>query len=230
MNFEERTNAIGTLLREHILPRYKRPEHLDDATARAELADMVGDLNRAWPVMGVNRFGDVADGLCRAIRTTHTSRTWPTIAALVKALNVALEPPKVATPDEDAKRDDAIYAMVLEWWLRFKDAMPSTATEAHAVRLQRDGHATWGQLRRGGFRLPPHGREAAMVEPDPNHPAIMEDIRRLGEQIANNGFGAKGSLAGAKPPQHWAKDAAPDDPRFAELRRARAAAGVEVPA
>ena len=186
MNFEDRTNAIGTLLREHILPRYKRPEHLDDTTARAELRDMVEDLNRAWPVMGATRFGDTADGLARAIRMTHTSRTWPTIAALIKALNVALEPPRGA-PEADGSTGEAIYQMVVEWWHRFHDAMPSAAKADHAIRMQRDGIATWGQLRRAGFQIPDYAMAEAKAEPDPKHQAILDEIRETGARLKANG-------------------------------------------
>lgn len=90
MTYEERINLIGTLLRDTILPRYKRPEHLDDATARAELRDMVEDLNAAWPLMHPARFESVGDDLARQLRSTYTGRSWPPIAVMIKALKAAL--------------------------------------------------------------------------------------------------------------------------------------------
>lgn len=116
MNFEERTNAIGTLLRETILPRYRRPEHLDDVTASAELADMVSDLNAAWPVTAPDRFAAIAERLAREIRRVHSSRTWPTIAVMLKALDAALVPPKPVSGE--FSRPEDWHEDVLRWQLR----------------------------------------------------------------------------------------------------------------
>lgn len=96
MTYEERINQIGTLLRDVILPRYKRPEHLDDDTARAELRDMVTDLNAEWPLSSRDRFDATATAMARALRLTYTGRNWPTIAHLAKALKQAQEAPTSA--------------------------------------------------------------------------------------------------------------------------------------
>ena len=179
MNFEDRTNAIGTLLREHILPRYKRPEHLDDETARAELRDMVADLNAAWPLMGPDRFGDVCDGLCRSIRKTHTSRSWPTIAAMLKALSLAMEPPRAVVGGDDAEKQEALYGMVRDWWRQFGSPFPSVAKDHHCERLVSEGHATWGQLHRAGFPMQERHKGLWFDEPDPAHPAMLEALEAL---------------------------------------------------
>lgn len=88
MTYEERSAAIGTLLLESILPRFTRPAHLDDATARRELADMVEDLNGAWPVVSDAEFGAMGARLAKQVRQTVDGRTWPTIPRLLKALEV----------------------------------------------------------------------------------------------------------------------------------------------
>lgn len=100
MTYEERINAIGTLLRETILPRYTRPPHLDDDTARAELRDMVTDLNAEWPLTTRDRFDAMGVAMARALRLTYTGRNWPTIAHLAKALKQAQQAP---TSAQDAK-------------------------------------------------------------------------------------------------------------------------------
>jgi hypothetical protein len=193
MNHQERQNAIGTLLREVILPRYKRPEHLDDETARRELGDMVADLNAEWPLMPAHRFGEVCDGMARAIRTTHTSRTWPTIAALVKALGVAIAPPVKSTEGDDAKVEAFLYGLVVEWWHKHHDAMPSVAKEHHTARMVREGIATAGALRRAGFPVPAHLRDETMGEPDPRQKEVLSDLATLGERIRANG-GHRGDI------------------------------------
>ncbi len=97
MTFEERQNLIGDLLRNKILVRKQRPERFDDATARAEIADMVDDLNRAWPVMPKDMFLSTGDSLARELRASHSGRDWPPIAVMLKALKAALDVP--APPD-----------------------------------------------------------------------------------------------------------------------------------
>jgi hypothetical protein len=95
MTYDERTNLIGSLLRDVILPRYKRPDHLDDATARAEIMDMVEDLNSAWPLMHPESFPRVGLALARNIRRSYSGRSWPPIAVMLKALKSAVSPEPV---------------------------------------------------------------------------------------------------------------------------------------
>lgn len=182
MNYQDRTNAIGTLLREHILPRYKRPEHLDDGTARAELRDMVEDLNHEWPVMNESRFGEIAERLARAVRVTNTSRTWPTIAVMVKALKAALDAPAPEVESEEEK--PIVWECVREWWVKFRQAGPaSMAKSHHAERLVQEGLATPGELRRGGFHLSGALHEQAMAEPNPDHPRMLQDLIDLNHRL-----------------------------------------------
>lgn len=140
MTYEERTNAIGMLLRETILPRYKRPEHFDDETARSELHDMVTDLNAEWPLMPAERFSMIGREMARALRLTYTGRNWPTIAHLAKALKQAQEAPssaRVAAPTTSSKDN------VEEWrtsqvrkWLAGEQAIsPHFVTRQRLERL-----------------------------------------------------------------------------------------------
>lgn len=99
MNYDARTAAIGKLLREVILPRHIRPEHLDVADAQAEVRDMIEDLNAAWPIMPDSQFEATGKALARSLRMTYTGRSWPTIAHLAKALKAALAPPPSAASD-----------------------------------------------------------------------------------------------------------------------------------
>jgi hypothetical protein len=133
--------------------------------------------------MAEQRFAEVGQALAKAIRVTHTSRTWPTIAALTKALGVAMAPPRAAPTEGD---DEAIYGMVRDWWTQHGDAMPSTAKMHHAERLVREGHATWGQLHRKCFPLPDWAREHWLAETDPKHPAMLADLVDLGVRLRAN--------------------------------------------
>lgn len=88
MNYEQRCNQIGTLLRE-ILRRYERPARFDDQTAREELAAMVKDLNSEWPVCDNEAFNAVAERFAETVRKTIGGRDWPGIPAMIKALREA---------------------------------------------------------------------------------------------------------------------------------------------
>lgn len=150
MNFEQRTNQIGTLLRETILPRYKRPDHLDDNTARAELRDMVDDLNAHWPQMPESRFEIVGAAMARALRASYQSRNWPSIAHMVKALKTALtEPAPSSTGNSVASKIDHAEARgkQLLGWVRGENACgEDLITRENLAVLVRAGHIQPNQV------------------------------------------------------------------------------------
>lgn len=150
MNFDERCNAIGTLLKVKILPRYKRPDHLDDDTARAELRDMVEDLNAHWPQMPEARFTIVGDAMARALRGSYTSRAWPSIAHMVKALQAALrEPAPSSTGTSVASKIDHAEARgkQLLGWVRGENACgEDLITRENLAVLVRAGHIQPNQV------------------------------------------------------------------------------------
>jgi hypothetical protein len=140
MTYEERTNAIGGLLRETILPRYKRPEHFDDETARSELYDMVEDLNAEWPPMTAERFAMIGPAMARALRLTYTGRNWPTIAHLAKALKQAQEAPssaRVAAQTTSSKDnvDEWEISQVRNWLAGEQPINPYYVTRQRLERL-----------------------------------------------------------------------------------------------
>lgn len=181
----ERENMIGAWLRDHILPRYRLPEHLDDTQARREVADMVSDCARVWPAMRVEDFAAASDRVSAELRRTHTARTWPTIAQLVKAISVAARPPQADATS--GIEPDFIFAMVLDWWVQFRGPFPSLARWTHAARIVAAGHATWGQLWRAGFPIPFDRIEDAKAERDPDHERILADIRAMGDRLRGSG-------------------------------------------
>jgi hypothetical protein len=142
MTYEERTNAIGGLLRETILPRYKRPEHFDDETARSELHDMVADLNAEWPLMTAERFAMIGPAMARALRLTYTWRNWPTIAHLAKALKQAQEAPSSArlaapTTSSEDNIDEWRTRQVGKWLAGEQSINPYFVTRQRLERLRK---------------------------------------------------------------------------------------------
>lgn len=107
MTYEERTNQIGAWLRDVVLPRYNRPDHLSDTQARAELADMVEDINRAVATMPADAFGPFLAETFAKVRRAHVSRSWPSIATFVKAISAAQkESPMPSGRAAEYKPDD----------------------------------------------------------------------------------------------------------------------------
>lgn len=184
MTYEERMNAIGTLLRTKILARKQRPERFDDETARAEIADMVSDLNAAWPSMPPDMFEQTGDNLARELRAMHAGRDWPVIATMLKALKAATTTRR-PMPHSTEEEPPVVYEGVKAWWQRHGDRCPF-AREHHSGRLVADGLATWGQLRRAGFWIPDERRDEAMDEPDPNQEAIIAASMVIGARLRAN--------------------------------------------
>lgn len=151
MTFEERQNAVGTLLRETILPRYTRPAHLSDDMARAELRDMVNELVADWPVMGRTEFEATAQRMAREVRRSHEGRSWPSIKRLLAALDAATKerPASAHGGDENPQ----VYAGAVDWWHKHGGRCP-WAKEHHAVRMEREGIASKRELWRAGWDVP----------------------------------------------------------------------------
>ena len=181
MSYDGRVNFIGTLLREHILPRYKRPEHLGEESARSELRDMVEDLNAEWPLMSEAVMEETAQRMFRELRASHTSRSWPTIGAMTKALKAALSQPQATAATGEPPQ---LYEWIREWWLRHRDCPRHLKPqEHHSRRLVDERVVTWGELWRRGFPVPRELVRVAKEEPDPKHQGIMEDLQAMGRRI-----------------------------------------------
>lgn len=152
MTYDERTAAIGTLLRETILPRYRRPDHMDDETARSELVDMVSDINAAWPIMPAERFHAVGRALARSLRMTYTGRSWPTIAHMTKALRDALAPAE--TPNDNLSPPSTRAANVANWrrsqllaWCKgTAPCQDYLITRENLLELAKDGEIPFGEI------------------------------------------------------------------------------------
>lgn len=99
---------------ETVLSRYARPAHMLDAQARAELADMVHDVDATVPAMPVEALHPFLCEVWTKLRRSHMSRTWPTIAALCKAISAAArEAPSTSPGRPSACRPD-VYAKAAE--------------------------------------------------------------------------------------------------------------------
>jgi hypothetical protein len=111
VNFDQRCNAIGEWLRTSVLPRYTRPDHLDDLAAKAEAADLVADINAEIPVMQADAFPGFLADVHSKLRRTYTRRDWPPIAAFVKAIHACRgERPSVKASETEPRDEYEIAA------------------------------------------------------------------------------------------------------------------------
>ena len=128
-----------------------------------------------------------------------------------------------------AEFSDEAVSWAIDEWRRTQDRRPTPATlrqlcmtrKQEALQAQRGRTATEAI---GGPDLQPLSDE----ERERRSAVIAKAAKAAGFVQNQHGQWQLPQPEGAKPKRipHWSETAAPDDPRFAELRRARAAAGV----
>ena len=94
MNYDDRKRILFSFLTEKpdgVLLRYKRPEHLSDDAARAEVTDLVEDLNSHIPNCEIDKFKAILGRFKANLRQVVASRYWPTIPQCIKAMRAAVQ-------------------------------------------------------------------------------------------------------------------------------------------
>jgi len=89
MDYNQRIRLITAQIND-FLRLYKRPDHLDQETALAEMREMAEEINLLIP--STSSQGDLEEQTRRAfrnIRKTYKGRSWPTVSHIVDAMNVA---------------------------------------------------------------------------------------------------------------------------------------------
>lgn len=135
-----------------------------------------------------------------------------------------------------AKFPEAVLAYAIHEWRTREDRRPSIAS-LHQLCMSRQH-----DLMARRDELFEAERIAAQPEPEPLSPEEAERRRENLERIMRaTGFlrrprgwiteteAAEEDAKQAERPPHWSETAAPDDPRWTALRKARAAAGVALP-
>lgn len=95
LNYEARTRAIFDFLYrdpDGILRRYRVPEHMGDDQLRAEVNDLVEDINRAIPSgYGEGEFRALMPKIHAEIRRRHGAQGWPSSRVFIAATEAAVE-------------------------------------------------------------------------------------------------------------------------------------------
>jgi hypothetical protein len=89
MDYNQRIRLITAQIND-FLRLYKRPDHLDQETALAEMREMAEEINLLIP--SASSQGDLEEQIRRAfrnIRQSYKGRSWPTVSHIVDAMNVA---------------------------------------------------------------------------------------------------------------------------------------------
>lgn len=114
MDYNQRVRSITAQIND-FLRLYKRPDHLDEDTALAEMREMAEEINLLIP--STSSQGDLEEQTRRAfrnIRQTYKGRSWPTVSHIVDAMNVAAKVVKlkpVETKVDAGLRPDTMQIM-----------------------------------------------------------------------------------------------------------------------
>lgn len=196
------------------------PRHITSDQARAdEIAALLRAIDRACPQNGYDgwwpRFED-------ALRESMRGRTWPTPGDVARA---AKDMPRTG---QKADLDDGwLEAGIQKRIRRWIDGSPGEGDKSippHLVTRERlNAIGVFGNEanRVLGYLADPynHGIDKSLTHKERQRYA---DGQRI---VAGNSHSSTPEGPDAAPLRHWTKIAAPDDPRWAEVRRARAAAG-----
>ena len=137
---------------EGVLHRYRVPDHLSDDAIRAEVGDLVHDLDAALPgCLDADAVADLLPAVHRALRRRHGGQGWPSARTFIEAAQEATEAARRAR-GQDAGEDAA-----LGWLTRFFAAhgrpLAGVATPERTAALIRRGVLSARVARFAGFPL-----------------------------------------------------------------------------
>lgn len=149
---------------EGVLHRYRVPDHLSDDAIRAEVGDLVHDLDAALPgCLDADAVADLLPAVHRALRRRHGGHGWPSARNFIEAAQEATEAvsrARGANAGEDA---------ALGWLTRFFAAhgrpLPGVATPERTAALIRRGTLTAREARVAGFPLTDADEAEARCQP-----------------------------------------------------------------
>ncbi len=135
-----------------VLHRYRVPDHLSDNTIRAEVNDLVHDLDATLPgCLDADAVADLLPAVHRALRRRHGGLGWPSARTFIEAAQEATDAARRGR-GADAGEDAA-----LGWLSRFYTAhgrpLAGVATPERTSALIRRGVLSAREARHSGFPL-----------------------------------------------------------------------------
>ncbi len=199
LTYEDRTRRIFDFLFDQadgLLRAYKKPDHLSDDRARAEIDEMVQEINKDIPsTVGDASFDILLRELRSAVKRRHGASGWPTIKVLTAATSDALEEIDKQSGDEDV--EEVMLSHLSDWYRKQGDCMPGCGTPSRTHVLISRGVMSAREARQAGFPLTKSDNEIALSqapskEEIDHHIRVLARLRNVDEDTARNMCHAEG--------------------------------------
>lgn len=159
LNYEQRTRFIFDFLYSDkeplgLLRRYKLPDHLSDDALRAEINDLVEEINSAIPdKVTEGMMAALLRELKAAIRRRHGAQGWPPAKVFIAGVADAIE--GVERKGKGGSSQDAMLDNMEKWFNRFGTVLPGCGTQERTQALVDRGVLSARQARHAGFPMSP---------------------------------------------------------------------------
>ena len=191
LTYEERTSRIFNFLfsqADGLLRAYKKPDHLSDDRARAEIDEMVGEINKDIPsTVGDASFDILLKALRSAVKRRHGASGWPAIKVLTAATADALDELDKHKGDEDV--EELMLSRLSDWYRKFGDCMPRCGTPSRTHALISRGVMSAREARWAGFPMTQSDNDIALSQPPfekeiEHHIRVLAKLRKVDEDTA----------------------------------------------
>jgi hypothetical protein len=136
---------------EGVLHRYRVPEHLGDVAIRAEVGDLVQDLDATLPdCLDADELADVLPAVYRALRRRHGGLGWPSARTFIEA---ATEATRAAASAADGDVEERALGWLASFYAAHRRPLPGVATPERTSALIRRGVLSAREARHAGFPL-----------------------------------------------------------------------------
>lgn len=172
-----------------VFTRYKQPEHLSQYAARAEINDLVEDLNSHIPNCDKDKYNAILGRFKVNLRQLVASRNWPTIPQCIRAMKVAVED----TPAATAFSEDELIDKLAKGFSDGDQCPPHLGTEALTRKIfNQHGFNLWDMY----------------VVGFPMDKALKDDMRETpkGKKYLNHHYGALARIWGCSFDEARARD------------------------
>lgn len=149
---------------EGVLHRYRVPDHLGDDAIRAEVGDLVRDLDDTLPGgLDADALDVYLEGTWRALRRSWAGLWWPPAKVLIEAAHDAAQAARTA--HGAGFREEVALRGLTEFYAAHGRPLAGVATPARTAELIRRGILSAREARHAGFPLTPQDDAEARRQP-----------------------------------------------------------------
>lgn len=205
LSYEQRTRAIFDFLYRKseplgILRRYRLPEHLSDDAIRAEVNDLVEELNGSMPeALTEGRLGAILKATKDALRRRHGAAGWPPAKVFLASVADAMEAIDRKGTGDGGSAQNAMLDRMEEWFNKFGTVLPACNSQERTRALIDRGTLTARQARHAGFMMSAdllkEAKDAPMCEAErKQHVRVMARLWKVSEQEAQDRLEEEGQI------------------------------------